>query len=201
MTKREFIHTLRARLAGLPPKEAWERLDFYTEAIEDRIEEGCSEEEAVAELGSVDEIATQILADIPLSALVKDKIKPRRRLRAWEIVLLAVGSPIWASLLIAVFAVLISLYAVLWSVIVAIWAVDVSLGACFLGGIAAGVLFFVVGNSVSGLLMIGVGLVSAGLSIFLFFGCLQATKGVLWLTGKIVLGIKRCFVRKEKADE
>lgn len=201
MTKREFIHALRAKLAGLPPKEAWERLDFYTEAIEDRIEEGCSEEEAVAELGSVDEIAAQILADIPLSALVKEKVKPRRRLRAWEIVLLAVGSPIWASLLIAAFAVLISLYAVLWSVIVAIWAVDVSLGACFLGGIAAGVLFFVVGNSVSGLLMIGVGLVSAGLSIFLFFGCLEATKGTVWLTGKIVLGIKRCFVRKEKEDE
>ena len=201
MTKREFIHALRAKLSGLPPKEAWERLDFYAEAIEDRIEEGCSEEEAVAELGSVDEIASQILADIPLSAMVKEKIKTRRRLRTWEIVLLAAGSPIWVSLLIAAFAVLISLYAVLWSVIVTLWAVDVSFGACFLGGIAAGVLFFIVGNPILGLLMIGAGLVLAGLSIFLFFGCLQATKGTIWLTGKIVLGIKRCFVRKEKADE
>ena len=45
MTKNEFISRLRARLSGLPKDEIRERLAFYGEMIDDRIEEGLSEEE------------------------------------------------------------------------------------------------------------------------------------------------------------
>ena len=45
---------------------------------------------------------------------------------------------------------------------------------------------------------IGAGLVLAGLSIFFFFGCKASTKGTVWLTKRIALGIKNLFIRKEK---
>ena len=70
--------------------------------IADRMEDGLSEEDAVASVGSVEEIAAQIIADTPLSKLAKAYIKPKRRLTAWEIVLLALGFPIWFSLLVMV---------------------------------------------------------------------------------------------------
>ena len=89
MRKQEFIDRLRENLSGLPTAETEERLDFYEEMIEDRMEEGISEEEAVAAIGSPDKIAAQIIEEIPLKKIVKEKIKPKRKLKAWEIVLLA----------------------------------------------------------------------------------------------------------------
>ncbi len=60
--------------------------------IDDRMEEGLSEDEAVSAVGFVDEIVAQIVADIPLTKLVKEKTKLKKRLRAWEIVLLVLGA-------------------------------------------------------------------------------------------------------------
>ena len=74
--------------------------------IDDRMEEGSTEEEVVSEIGNVDDIVSQIIADTPLVKLVKEKAKPNRMLKAWEIVLLVLGSPLWVSLLLAVIAVI-----------------------------------------------------------------------------------------------
>lgn len=197
MTKQEFLMQLSNRLSGLPQDDIAERLAFYSEMIDDRMEDGLSEDAAVSEIGSVDKIATQIVSDIPFTKLAKEKIKPKRALGAWEIVLLVLGSPIWLSLLIAAFAVFFSLYAVLWSVIISIWAVEVSLLGSSFGVIFGGIGFAVCGNTLTGIAMIGAGIFCAGLSVFMFFGCKSATKGTLLLTKKIGICIKKCFIKKE----
>ena len=199
MNKQEFLAQLRKGLSGLPQDDIEERLTFYSEMIDDRMEEGCSEEDAVSGGGSVDAIISQSIADTPLAKLVKEKIKPKKRLRAWEIVLLVLGSPIWLSLLIAAFAVILSLYISLWSVIVSLWAVFASFIGCALGGIAAGIGFAIGDNGLTGIALIGAGIVCAGLSVFMFYGCRTATKGALLLTKKIALGIKNGFIKKEEA--
>ena len=66
MNKLEFISKLRAKLSGLPKKDVEERLSFYSEIIDDKIEEGKTEEEAVKELGTIESISEQIIKDIPL---------------------------------------------------------------------------------------------------------------------------------------
>ncbi len=199
MSKQEFLDRLRAKLSGLPKQDVEERLDFYSEMIDDRIEEGLTEEDAVSQIGSVDDISIQIVADIPLAKLAKEKIKPKRQMKVWEILLLVLGSPIWLSLAVAAFAVMLALYVVLWSVIISLWAVFGSLIGCALGGVAASVILICQGNSLVGIAMVGAGLVCAGLAIFMFFGCKAATKGIILLTKKIALGIKKCFVGKEKS--
>lgn len=200
MNKREFLDALRAKLSGLPQQDVEERLEFYGEMIDDRVEEGRTEEEAVLDIGSVDEISAQIIADIPLAKIAKERIKPKRRLRAWEIVLLVLGSPIWLPLAIAAAVVILSLYVVLWSVIASVWAVFGALVGCAVGALAAGVCFTVFGHVVTGIAMIGASLICAGVSIFLFFGCKAATKGIILLTKLIAFGIKKCFVGKEGAQ-
>lgn len=184
MTKLDFILKLHERLSDLPHNEVEERLTFYIEMIEDRMEEGLPEEAAVAAVGSIDEIAAQIKADIS-PATEKAEAKPKRRLKAGEIVLLVLGSPIWLSLLIAAFAIVFSLYISLWAVIVSLWAVFGSFAGCAFGGIVGGVCFALGGYSYAGIALIGAGLVCAGLAIFLFFGCKAATKGTSHLTGNI----------------
>ncbi len=85
MTKIQFLLTLNKSLSGLPQDEIEERLTFYSEMIDDRMEEGLSEDEAIAAIGSVEEIVTQSVEEIPLTKIVKNKVKPKRKMRAWEI--------------------------------------------------------------------------------------------------------------------
>lgn len=198
MTKMMFLLSLHDRLSYLPHEDVEERLYFYTEMIEDRMEEGLSEEEAVAAVGIVEEIAAQIEADISAVKPGKENIMPKKKLKAWEIVLLVLGSPIWLSLLVAVIAVILSLYVSLWSVIISLWAVFVSMIGCSLGSIIAGVGSIIGGNAPAGIAMMGAAFVCAGLSILLFFGCKIATDGTLLFTKKIALGIKKCFTKKEE---
>ena len=166
-------------------------MTFYTEMIDDRMEEGLSEEDAVAAVGSVEEIAAQILADTPLTKLRKEKVKPKRKLAGWEILLLILGSPLWLSLGLAVIAVVISLYLSLWAIVISLWAVFISLIACAFSGIVAGIVLAFVTTPLTGVVLAGGGLICAGLAIFLFYGCKAATRGTALLAKKLVTRRKR----------
>ncbi len=200
MSKQEFLVQLRKGLSGLPKEDVEERLAFYCEMIDDRMEEGITEEEAVAAVGSAQEIVAQVVAEIPFAKIAKERIKSKRRLRVGEIVLLALGSPIWLSLGIAVFAVILSLYISLWAVIISLWAVFASFAACSIGGVAACVVFAVSGKGASGVAILAAGLVCAGLSVFSFYGCKATTKGMLILTKKMAVWVKNCFIKKGAAE-
>ena len=199
MNKQEFFEQLRKGLSGLPKDDIEERLTFYKEMIEDRIEDGLSEEDAVSAVGEVNEIISQIAADIPLTKIAKERIKIKRRLSAGEIVLLVLGSPIWLSLGIAAFAIILSLYISLWAIIISLWAVFGSLVGCAFGGVLGCAVLVAGGNGASGVAMVSAGIICAGLSIFMFYGCKAATKGNLILIKKIVIWIKNCFIKKEEA--
>ena len=194
MRKEEFLTELRKGISKLPQAEIDERLEFYSEMIDDLVEEGISENDAIEQIGSVDEIISKIVADIPHDKMKKDSTQ-RRNLRAWEIVLIALGSPIWISLAIAAIAVILSIYISLWCVIISLWAVFASFVGCALGTTLIGIVHAIVGNPISCIAMIGIGLICAGISIFLFFGCKVATKGAAILTKKITSSI---ITRKEK---
>ena len=185
MTKLEFLFALREKSKGLAQNDMEERLRFYSEMIEDRMEEGLLEEEAVASVGTVEEIAEQLSTDSPA-------IKTAKKLKSWEIVLIALGFPVWFSLLIAALAVVVSLYVSARAVVISLWAVFGALVGCAFSGVVAGIGFVLVGHGLPGLATIGAGVVCAGCSIFMFFGCKAVTKGLLLLT-------KKCFVRKENA--
>lgn len=199
MNKQEFLECLRKGLSGLPQEDIEERLTFYSEMIDDCIEEGLSEFEAVSVIGTVDAIITQILSDTLLTKLVKEKAKLKRTLKAWKILLLILGSPMWLSLLTGVFAITLAAYIVVWSVVITLWSIEASFVACTLGGIVSAAVFTFQGNGLTGLAMLSAGVICAGLYIFMLYGCKAATKGVLLLTKKMALGIKSLFVGKEAA--
>ena len=175
MNKQEFLKNLRSSLSNLPQEEIEERIIFYSEMIDDRIEEGLSEEEAVSAVSTVDETLTQSTNEQPTPTSTP---KTKRKLRSWEIILLILGSPIWFSLLIAVFAVVIAIYVSLWSAFVAV-------AGSALSCIVVGVGLACTGKALMGVASIGVGIALAGLSIFFFYGSLAATKGSIFLTKKL----------------
>lgn len=73
MNKQEFLGQLQKRISGLPQKDIDERLEFYREMVDEQMEDGLSEEDAVSNIGTVEEVAEQIIADIPLGKLVTVK--------------------------------------------------------------------------------------------------------------------------------
>ena len=199
MHKQEFLAQLRAGLAGLPQEDLEGRLMFYSELLDDQMEEGLSEEEAVAAAGPVDEIVRQIIEETPLTKIAKERIRPRRQLKAWEIILLVLGAPIWLSLGLAAAVLIFALYVVLWSVSISLWAVFASLAVCAVGSLPVFVLL-IARSGAAGLAALAAGLVCAGLAILLFFGCRMVTKGILTLTKSFAAWLKSRFLRKEDAQ-
>ena len=185
MNKQEFLAQLQKGLSALPPKEQQERLNFYSEMIDDRMEEGLPESEAVTAVGEVEQIICQALSETTVQS-----VPQKRKIKAWEIALLVLGAPLWIPLLVVAVSVVFSLYVSVWAVIVSLWAVFASLIGSALGAVVSGAVLAFTANVASGLLMVAVGSVCAGLGIFMFFICKAATKGTIWL-------IKKLFKRKK----
>ena len=162
MTKHEFLSALERRLSQLPAKERAQQLAYYAELIDDCMEEeGLDERSAVQRLGDVAAIADAILKEQPLPRLVRSRMTPDGGWTALHIVLLVLGSPVWLSLALALFAVLLSVYLVIWAAIAALYAAVLSIALCGLAFIAAAAWNFAHDPALA-LMVLGAGVACAG---------------------------------------
>jgi uncharacterized membrane-anchored protein YitT (DUF2179 family) len=65
MTKSEYLAALQQKLSALSPADIKGYTDYYAEMIDDRIEEGMTEKDAVDAVGSVEDAAEKILSENP----------------------------------------------------------------------------------------------------------------------------------------
>ena len=128
MNKTQFCALLENKLKPyLSPKEMYKTLNFFEEMIDDRIDEGLSEEEAVSQLGDINIIVDQILDEHNIGKK-QTKLVWRfipRELGFINIVLLF---PAW----ITIFSLVASLFIVVLSII---FSIVFSIIAIFIGGI------------------------------------------------------------------
>ena len=128
MDKTQFCALLGNKLKPyLSPKEMYKTLNFFEEMIDDRIDEGLSEEEAVLQLGDINIIVDQILDEHNIGKK-QTKLVWRfipRELGFINIVLLF---PAW----ITIFSLVASLFIVILSII---FSIVFSIIAIFIGGI------------------------------------------------------------------
>lgn len=200
MNKNEFLAALGRGLSGLPQDDIAERITFYGEMIDDKVEEGIKEEDAVAQLGDVDSIIKQILLEIPITRIVRERVKPKRSLKAWEIVLIILGFPVWFPLTVSAVAVLFSLYVTICALIASLWAVFISFVAMALSGLVLGIISVLHGSILEGIALIGLFIMFCGFSILMFLGCISAVKGLIVLTKKTAVWIKSLFIKKESSE-
>ena len=199
MTKHEFLEELERLLKGLPRCDIDSSLEYYDEMIDDKIDEGLSEEESIKAIGTPREIADGILRETPIVKLVKEKVMPKRQLTGLEVVLIVLGFPLWFPLIITAFAVVLSVIISLWAVVISLWTVPVCLGASAVAVFAATVINLIACRFGAVLFLLGAGLFLAGAALLCWPVCLYATKGLIWLCKKTFLLIKRCFVGKGRA--
>ena len=193
MTKKEFLSALSRGLSKLPRKEREERVNFYAEMIDDRIEEGMSEPDAVASVGTVEGTVSQILAERP--AVAEETPQKSGNGRVGVILLLVLGFPIWFPILLSLFVTVASL---IFSLFVTLWAVEISFAAGAVGGVGTFFVLLFTGQAASAFFTLGGALVCGGLAILLFFGAVAATKALRRGIAGICRWIVGLFKRKEK---
>ena len=191
MNKTEFTNQLTAGLMGLSEEDIKRSVDFYVEMVDDRIEDGMTEEDAVAALGSIDEIRSKILEEIPITRIVKEKITPKREFSPTEIALLIVGSPIWLPLLLTFIIVGLVIFLCFWVIILSLYVVDLSV---FVSGIAGIIGAFVGGEALPAGVFVGCGIALLGAAMLLFLGFNQITKGMFAISKRIIFAIKKMVV-------
>lgn len=201
MTKLEWMKDMRKRLARLPDYELARTLSYYSEMIEDRMEDGMEEEAAVKSLGDPEAIAADVLIDTPLGALIQGKMREQREKsgnrRLW-IVLSIVCFPIWMPLLLGLGSVILAVYACVWAVVIALLALEFSLAAVGIFGLFGAVL--ALGSGLPPfLLILGLSLFSGGLFVITVRGMLHLCKQFVALTGVFLRKLKAPF-RTTKGD-
>lgn len=179
MNQHEFLSAVRARLARLPASDVERFLDYCREMIDDRMEDGLSEAEAIAAMGSPEYVASQFLMDAGSVKPAANKA-PRQGLKTWQIVLIVLGSPVWAPVLLALAAAAVS---VIVGLISALFGLHCAAGGIIIGGFGT-----IIGGAVkiampdllfalaAGLLLIGIGLLMS--------------LGLGWLDGQLIRLIK-----------
>ena len=202
MSRDAFIGELRHRMAGLPQETVERTVDYYGELIADSMEDGLTEEEAVARLGSLEEIVASVVKDTPLAQIVQTRVQEGKKkgISGWVIPLLVLGAPVWLPVLIAVLAVLFALFIALWAVVIALWAVVAAVILTGLVALVAGVVELCRLHLPQGLVLLGGGLVCLGLCALLFLLMKLITVGTVKLCKWLWVGIKSLFVGKKSKE-
>lgn len=196
MKRNEFLDELKAKLKGLPEADIEKAIAFYSEAIDDRIDDGLTEDQAVNAIGTPDDIAQEILLDTPLPKLVKAKATPSRTLKTWEIILIIISAPIWLTLLIVAASIVLSIIVTLFSLALSLLAIIVSLIVGSIAVIIASLIGIIAGEGFPALMQIGAAFLLLGISALLI---IPVKAGVLWLIeliGKFIQWIKKLFIKK-----
>lgn len=202
MTGHEFLSQLESRLSDLPKTQTESFLAFYRESIADRVEEGLTEEEAVAQLGDLDTIEREIRLEMPLGTLVKSKVQAEsvkvKESPVW-IILAILGAPIWLALGAGVLAAAVCVYAAIWAAAVSIVLAVAALVLAVLGLLVGGVFLLFSPVPAAGLLILGAALICAGLAFLVTPGVIWLVKKLAQLSVRFVKWLKGRFVSKKEA--
>lgn len=204
MSKQEFLDGLRAELQKASIANIDSMVEYYDEMICDRIEDGMSEEAAVADVDSIEEIVNTAMLDKPVTALVKERVaKTREKAKnngtqvLW-IILAILGFPVWFPIGIAIIAVIIALYVAIWAVVISIFAALLALVVAGLACIAAPFVAVFSGGftAASTVASIGAAFVLFGLVALLWQPIVNLAK--LCAAGVVKLGksIKKLIIKK-----
>lgn len=197
MTKQGFLAALEQALAKLPHAEAQQAIAFYDEAISDRVEDGMTEEEAVASLGDVDEIAAQIASEIP--PIPRAIAKANTGSRTLNIVLLALFSPIWVPIAGALAVAALCIYLAIWLIIAAMWMVVAILIGMGPLGLFVFANIFSRGFVLSSFFALGICLMACGGGLLATLGVVGVSKQLAILTRDFARWVRGLFVRPGSA--
>lgn len=186
---------------GLSQQEFADMLSVVRQTVS-KWEKGLSvpDSDMLVKIAEILEVSVTELLSEDNTPTLPEVTEQNKKGRALPLTLIIIGSPVWLALGISALAVVISLYAALWCLAVSAWAVFGALVGGGAGGVVGGIIITLMSNTTSGLALLGAGFLSAGLSIFAFFGSTAATKGAVWLS-KLPFVITKKLLKRGGGDE
>ncbi|MCW9134699.1 DUF1700 domain-containing protein [Bacillus paramycoides] len=193
MNKAYFLDSLKQNLKSLSKEERLKFISYYEEIIEDYIEDGYSEKDAVEKVGNPLIIAQDILKE-PREKQVKVFSKSGKIFIGFLIIL---GFPLWGSLLLAGIVLVLSGYFL-------IWCLPFTTGAFAVAGLVASLisiigapflfkegLYLVLTQFGIGILVLGLGILSGIITLII---AKQFLKITIRFTQKVFKFFKRTVV-------
>ena len=201
----EYLAQLSRYLTSLTEEERERTLDYYREHLADLMEDGMSEEEAVATLPQPFALAGALLSDMrtseesaPQATGQADMLSVSAPAEATEPIptpppappsdaqqkqernaliafLLIISFPLWFSILLTVYFLILSVFITVWTVLISLWSLVVCLFALTLL-IPGSVVAFITDGAITGLLCLGGGLSCLGLGLLSALGMGALTK-------------------------
>lgn len=176
MKKTEFLAILRQKLYQLPPRDVEQTIEYYSEMIDDYMESGYPEETAVAKMGSVNDIASQILSGVQKPAFGAYGAQKQKK-NGLVITLLILGFPVWFPLLVTVFCLLLTAAILIATLAMVLpWSLVISFGASAVALLMATAIILTGEGIGAAVLVLGVAFVLAALCIFSLWAALRLTK-------------------------
>lgn len=151
----------------IKPNELHQLLDYYDEMIDDLMEDGYSESDAINKVGSPNQIANDVSGKPEIELKVKKKYTPL------IIVLLIVGFPLWGSIALAILMLILSGLILLLSFYVILWCIPFTTGllgiSVSLGGIISAIVspLLMTDTLFMGVTQLGIGTLLFGVGILL----------------------------------
>ncbi len=191
MTKSTFIDELRGLLESLNEDECNKFISYYEEIIEDYKESGLTEQEVIEKIGSPQSIANNILSE-------QDSINiniPSFNSKILNMILLILGFPLWGSLLLTAVLLILSAYIIIWCIP---FTTGVSSIAFFVASLVSiiGSPFMMADVLTVGIVQLGLGITSVGISILLGLVTIYLSKKFIVITKQLTFKVFKSFNKK-----
>lgn len=186
MSKNEFLRQLEYELRFISKEERDNALKFYSEYFDDAGVE--NEREVLKKLGSVKDVAEQIMADLNIKS-TSYKVKNKKNRSKLPFIILAICLspiiiPLFIAFLVVVLAIIVALVAVVGSVMISGLAV-----------VLVGIIIFVLGVSlfftsgfINGIFVTGIGFLILGIGLLLSI--------IIWYIFKFIIRLFKFITSK-----
>ncbi len=166
MNKKKFINELESRLTHLDKNELDTVINYYSELIDDKLEDNITEVKAVKSLGNIDDIINEINAEriIEEKPSVSFEVSKEKKDKNLFLILLVICTfPIWITILSLLFGLFITIITVVGSLYLVVFSLLFSAIIIFVSSFV-----FLFSFPLTSLFTIGTSLWLAGLSILSF---------------------------------
>lgn len=191
MNKAEFLNELSFCLQNMNNSEKNKFIIFYDEMLSDYVENGMTEEDAVDKIGDPKKIAEELLADY---GSVKINL-PFTGIRGLNYILTIIGFPLWGSVLLAFVLMVFSVYVIIWCVPFTTGALSIGFFTTSIIGIV-GSPFVMLKNASMGIMQLGTGIASIGISLLLGLATLDLSKRLIIITKNLNAKLAALFKKK-----
>lgn len=210
MNKTDFLTALERQLKKLKKSDRKRFLEYYREIIDDSVEDGCTEEEAIRRIGTPEEVAREIL--IEQTDHSEESVSASKK--AVTITLLVIGSPLWATVLLLVLVLALALaftaaalavtgIMLIGTVYLMLWCLPLMIGSCSIGALILSVVSLIGAVPVGtitpalGIVQFGVGIGMIGIFILTALTTVKLSKLFAKATAGFTRWLKKLFCRRK----